>query len=237
MGYQQYLENKHISDSKIELLKIIGGREDSSERLIKRLEELKDIIENKEQDHDCPFILSTIHGSKGLEYDTVYLMDVIDGILPEKIPTNLKNAPKEEIETYEEERRLFYVGVTRARNKLFVFTMKNRSGSFVAELLGKPDLKEKESRENVKLLGNKQKSIQKSFQNNSKPYKKEQVSNEKYQEFADKLRVGVIVKHKIWGEGVVVDVDEKNVQIQFGEKQKTCQLKMLACKGVLQVEK
>lgn len=63
------------------------------------------------------------------------------------------------------------------------------------------------------------------------------MSDEKYQEFVDKLRVGLIVKHNIWGEGVVVDMNEKNVKIQFGEEQITCQLKMLACNGVLQVEK
>ena len=43
-----------------------------------------------------------MHASKGLEYDTVYLLDVVDGILPDQIPVNLKTAPREELETYEE---------------------------------------------------------------------------------------------------------------------------------------
>lgn len=237
MGYQQYMKRNNICDSKIELLKTIASREDSAKRLIERLIELKDIIEYKEQDYDCLFVLSTIHASKGLEYDTVYLMDAVDGILPEKIPKNLKNASKEEIETYEEERRLFYVGVTRAENQLVVFTIEGRLGSFVAELLGRTALKEKESRKNIRSLGVKPDSKQNSFYNNLNPYKTKKVSNEKYQEFIDELKVGVTVKHEKFGEGLVMDVDEKNVQIQFGAKRMKIQLKMVAANGILEVVK
>ena len=51
-------------------------------RLVERLGELQQIIKEKPQDYSCPFVLSMIHASKGLEYDAVYLLDVIDGILP-----------------------------------------------------------------------------------------------------------------------------------------------------------
>lgn len=43
-----------------------------------------------------------MHASKGLEYDTVYLLDVVDGILPEKVLTSMNTASKEEIGAYEE---------------------------------------------------------------------------------------------------------------------------------------
>ena len=243
MGYQEYLNRSGIRDSKIELLKTIGSREESPQRLIERLEELKYIMQEKERDYDCPFILSTIHASKGLEYDTVYLMDVVDGILPEKIPANLKNAPKEEIETYEEERRLFYVGATRAKNQLVVFTM-NRPGSFAAELLGKTPARKLDARDNAGMVGsmygnmagNNQLGKRNSYYRKTNMYGTQKASNGKYQELVEKLGAGVIVKHRMFGEGVVVDVDDEYVHIQFGEVLKILNLKIVANGGMLKVE-
>ena len=136
MGYQEYLERCGMKADKIEILQILGSREDSMAGLLQRLRELQDILVQKETDYSCHFILSTIHASKGLEYDTVYLMDVTDGILPAQMLKNPEKASREERETYEEERRLFYVGATRAKSELYVFTT-GKPHSFCKELLGK----------------------------------------------------------------------------------------------------
>lgn len=136
MGYQEYLERCGLKADKIEILQILGSREDSMAGLLQRLRELLDILTKKETDYSCHFILSTIHASKGLEYDTVYLMDVTDGILPTQMLKNPEKASREERETYEEERRLFYVGATRAKSELYVFTT-GKPHSFCKELLGK----------------------------------------------------------------------------------------------------
>ncbi len=136
MGYQEYLERCGLKADKIEILQILGSREDSMAGLLQRLRELQDILTQKETDYSCHFILSTIHASKGLEYDTVYLMDVTDGILPAQMLKNPEKASREERETYEEERRLFYVGATRAKSELYVFTT-GKPHSFCKELLGK----------------------------------------------------------------------------------------------------
>ena len=58
-------------------------------------------------------ILSTIHSAKGLEWDSVYVIHAADG----SIPSDMSADTPEEIE---EERRLFYVAMTRAKNNLFV---------------------------------------------------------------------------------------------------------------------
>ena len=146
MGYQDYLKKMGMNANKLETVKLIGSRVESPEKLLERLEELRTIIQEKVSDKDCPFILSTMHASKGLEYDTVYLLDVMDGILPEKVLANPRTASKEELETYEEERRLFYVGVTRAKNQLNVFTT-NKPSKFCSELLGKRNLRENQQKE------------------------------------------------------------------------------------------
>ena len=230
MGYQEYLSRSGIRDSKVELLKIIGSRESSPQRLLKRLEELRDIMQEKEREYDCPFILSTIHASKGLEYDSVYLMDVVDGILPEKIPENLSNASKEEMETYEEERRLFYVGVTRAKNTLAIFTM-NRPGSFAGELTGKRTARE--TGEGSGSLDGRRRKTDAAGRN---VYGMAKVSDENYGNFVEKLGAGVIVKHKLFGEGVVVNVDEEYVQIQFGDVLRVLNLKIVVNGGMIQLQ-
>ncbi len=56
-------------------------------------------------------VLSTIHSAKGMEWDTVYLLNLVDGTFPSEFATGKP-------ELIEEERRLLYVGVTRARNDL-----------------------------------------------------------------------------------------------------------------------
>ena len=136
MGYQDYLKKMGMNTNKLEIVKMIGSREDSPEKLLERLKELERIIREKKEERECRFILSTMHASKGLEYDTVYLLDVVDGILPEKVLTSMNTASKEEIGVYEEERRLFYVGVTRAKNQLNIFAT-GKPSRFCNELLEK----------------------------------------------------------------------------------------------------
>ena len=97
---------------------------------------------------NCSFILSTIHASKGLEYDTVYLMDVMDGLFPEEVPVSVKYMTKEERRVFEEERRLFYVGMTRARNRLYVFTTDEKS-VLTDDLFGTGSLKRTETEKKV----------------------------------------------------------------------------------------
>ena len=112
MGYGEYLQQRGIDFNRAHILESLGSQEASPARLLARLEELQGIIEARENTPDTPFILSTIHSSTGLEYERVILMDVIDGILPKQ---------GEDVDT-EEERRLFYVGMTRAKNELSIFT-------------------------------------------------------------------------------------------------------------------
>nr|WP_297863598.1 ATP-dependent helicase [uncultured Acetatifactor sp.] len=137
MGYGKYLERAGMSDSKLYILKVLGRSEESPESFLERLTRLQTVIQEKVFDPEAAFILSTIHASKGLEYDTVYLMDAADGIFPEAVPQNLKTADRQDLEDYEEERRLFYVGITRAKERLFVFEW-DRKSTFCSQLKEKP---------------------------------------------------------------------------------------------------
>mgnify|MGYP005919045537 CR=1 FL=1 len=121
MGYLDYVERSGLKNTKTEILQMLAQGERSPLALVERLDALAEILRNKEDDKEAKLVLSTIHSSKGLEYDTVYLLDVADGLFPETVLTSYRSADKEEIAAYEEERRLFYVGVTRAKENLILF--------------------------------------------------------------------------------------------------------------------
>ena len=241
-GYQDYLKKMGMNANKLETVKLIGSRVESPEKLLERLEELRMIIQEKVSDKDCPFILSTMHASKGLEYDTVYLLDVMDGILPEKVLANPRTASKEELETYEEERRLFYVGVTRAKNQLNVFTT-NKPSKFCSELLGKRNLRENQQKEyaGIKKWGDYSPAGTYGIKGNGMYHGYgtghgfQKQPGKSYQELADALGEGMIVKHKKFGEGVVVDMEGEHIRIQFGDNVKNMDLKVLARLGMLEI--
>lgn len=69
--------------------------------------------EPETKDGDRPLTLSTIHSAKGLEWDRVFLIGLIDGVLPSSF--SLDNE-----EDLEEEKRLLYVAITRAKRRLYL---------------------------------------------------------------------------------------------------------------------
>ncbi|MCA8835468.1 MAG: UvrD-helicase domain-containing protein [Proteobacteria bacterium] len=86
----------------------------------------------------------TIHGAKGLEADYVIILRAISGRggLPSEIADDpLLNLvlPTPELFHHAEERRVFYVALTRARKSVTILTSKNRASCFVTELLENPD--------------------------------------------------------------------------------------------------
>ena len=92
------------------------------------MEEYKEeLIEarKKSNEDDTGVRLMTFHSSKGLEFDIVYIIDVNEGSVPYK-----KAKGADEIE---EERRMFYVAMTRARHKLFICCCKENFGKSVGK--------------------------------------------------------------------------------------------------------
>ncbi|MBQ5431518.1 MAG: ATP-dependent helicase [Lachnospiraceae bacterium] len=138
MGYGAYMDRVKMDRSKIFVLRALAGREANLDGLVRRLSELQEICRQHRQDTDCPLILSTIHSSKGLEYDEVYILDVLDGVFPDQRPDNVVYSSdvktKQELE---EQRRLFYVAVTRAKKRLNIFAYDHAPSTFLTELLGK----------------------------------------------------------------------------------------------------
>ena len=139
IGYEEYLRDKYDPDKAGELIQIVTDFQKSAEQYA-NYHELDDYIsqygemlktlnnrrssEGKEQgrsvDHREGVSLMTMHASKGLEFRTVYLPNCQEG----KIPSNRSKTPDE----VEEERRMFYVAMTRAKHELCITAYKGKSG-------------------------------------------------------------------------------------------------------------
>ena len=121
MGYGDFLSTRGSDPGKLAILEALGRYTPNPSALVTRLGELRERIRQGDSDPNSPFLLSTIHGSKGLEYQRVILMDVADGVLPLADPPLGGHPDPAAVEAYEEERRLFYVAMTRAKEELFLF--------------------------------------------------------------------------------------------------------------------
>lgn len=136
MGYEEYMFTHGLDSGKAEILKVLGEQEKSLFDFPARLQKLQEMVREGCGDPKAQFILSTIHSSKGLEYTRVYLADMLAGVLPSELPPRGSRADSPEANAYEEERRLYYVGMTRAKEELYIFTFgPNMTSAFSGEVL------------------------------------------------------------------------------------------------------
>ncbi len=141
--------------------------------------------------------LMTLHSAKGLEFDNVFLVGLEEGIFPH-------SRSFESASELEEERRLCYVGITRARKNLFLLNTKRRT------LFGKTSM-------NIpsRFIDEIDKDL---IESNVK--KEEHIDSKGMYESGrnDDISIGDRVVHDKYGEGVVVKVDGSLVTIAFGFK-------------------
>ena len=203
-GYGAYLNQKGMDTGKLAILEMLAEQEPNALRLLDRLEELRMLIAAKaDVNSDVPFVLSTIHSCKGLEYDRVVLLDAFDGVLPAK-PEICCRTP-EDTRQYEEDRRLFYVAMTRARHKLVLFDCKTMPSVFVQEVIfNLPESRaerELAKAETNRVLG---RNTPAAAGPALPPV-----------DVAAVTRVGAAVQHAVFGRGVVTEFDGRFVTVEF----------------------
>lgn len=130
LGYNKVIERicKDLGFSKehlsgiLNLLETIADRESTILEFANRLMYLEEKIKTSYKNKGTNAVtLSTIHSAKGLEWASVYVVDLLQGIIPDF--GAIENAEKKKMEGLEEERRLFYVAMTRAKKHLTLCTM------------------------------------------------------------------------------------------------------------------
>lgn len=245
------LSVKEVFDEVITKTKYFDSIEDNKEDRVKNIEELlNSIIElekrnphisladyldmvsltasTDEMEENENFVkLMTIHSSKGLEFDYVFIAGMEDGLFP----SCSFESSEEDIE---EERRLCYVAVTRAKKELYI--------SYASERMtwGQMNYNRKPSRfiyemkqDNLEYLVNNIITLSKTKKISSSSFREDkfQVKKENFNPFSirkskeihetnSKYKVGDTVTHKKFGKGKIKYVDKKSLTIDFmvGEK-------------------
>jgi len=126
-GYKKWLDDGTIeNESRLENileLKTVASQYQTFEEFLEKVALVQDT--DKINSDDQAVTLMTLHSAKGLEFETVFVVGLEEGLLPHR------RSFQDESEL-EEERRLCYVGMTRAKNRLYLIYSRNRFifGSF-----------------------------------------------------------------------------------------------------------
>ncbi|MEY2854372.1 MAG: hypothetical protein RL030_1504 [Pseudomonadota bacterium] len=112
---ERLFEQSHTRVGDLDQLEQLAQQAPTRERFITELtldppNATSDLSGKPHLDEDY-LVLSTVHSAKGMEWDTVYVLNVVDGSFPNEFATGKQ-------EQIDEERRLLYVAMTRARNEL-----------------------------------------------------------------------------------------------------------------------
>ncbi len=213
IGYKEYLDDG--TDEGVERWENVSElRRLTQEYVMRTLDEfLQDVALISDQDTmtetvNAPTLL-TLHAAKGLEFGAVFIVGLDDGLLPH-------SRSFDEPEEMEEERRLFYVGITRAKDKLYLIRSVRRGGrgyaeeTFPSRFLDDipPDLLIGKSRTGRSLKGSTPGSL---WVQHTKPRSATVIES--------KFHAGTRVRHPLWDEGIVLDSriqdDDEIVDVVF----------------------
>ncbi len=206
-GMKEELEKEHTLEADIRLENLMEfksitenyQKETGTVNLEDFLEDISIVADSSEHETlDNAVTLMTMHAAKGLEFKVVFLIGMEEGIMPHSMSLN-------EAGELEEERRLCYVGITRAKERLYITNAKRRMlfgntnmnppSRFIAEIDSNLIEKEESKTEN------------KVF-NKTNFYEGERID----------YKHGEIVMHASFGKGVVVDNDERFVTVAFDKR-------------------
>ena len=206
-GMKEELEKEHTLEADIRLENLMEfksitenyQKETGTVNLEDFLEDISIVADSSEHETlDNAVTLMTMHAAKGLEFKVVFLIGMEEGIMPHSMSLN-------EAGELEEERRLCYVGITRAKERLYITNAKRRMlfgntnmnppSRFIAEIDGNLIEKE-ESKPETKVF------------NKTNFYEGERID----------YKHGEIVMHASFGKGVVVDNDERFVTVAFDKR-------------------
>ncbi|QMV44885.1 ATP-dependent helicase [Cohnella cholangitidis] len=237
LGYDKAIEKmcERLGFRKEYLIGILNTLEEIAESLetmeefAKRLKFLEQSMkDSKSNKNGSAVTLSTLHSAKGLEFDTVYMVDLVEGILPSN--DDIKKFEKDEPDGMEEAVRLFYVGMTRAKQELELLSYKSRDGEqtkispFVTD---------------VRFIQNPPKEIPgKSPGDSAAKRARRSLPSVPYNQNAIRepaqFAVGKRVRHRVFGSGDIVLILGDSVEIRFPSETKRLSINICIEMGLLE---
>ncbi|MDO9533902.1 MAG: ATP-dependent helicase [Bacillota bacterium] len=199
---------REYPESILGILESIAAQEKTLPDFANRLVYLDKLIKNSSKNKNTNAVtLSTIHSAKGLEWEQVYLVDLVEGIIPDRQAVESQGTNPARLE---EERRLFYVGMTRAKRALTLCVPSNylskyaAASSFVGAI--------------QKILGGKNPTMDK-------------------QTPTDDFGAGLVVIHNKFGEGVITSEREDSLTVRFRDgKERIFSRKLCVKKNLLRAK-
>ena len=235
LDYENYLTKRgFIKDEKervytqglavIETLKSIASETGDLHEFLNRLSHLYQLSQQSAQQMMPAINLLTFHASKGLEFNTVFLIDCMDGITPSSSALNQHLLHEEE--EFEEERRLFYVAMTRARHQLQILSVANKHNMIFNRSVFVKDVHQ---------------ILHPKSATESSPQPKRTASGRSISELKSMnlttavdlkaYQVGVLIHHQRFGDGTIIDLEGEIATIQFEHEQKRISLRITVENG------
>lgn len=224
MGYREHLDyriscgcREEQLNQKLDILKTLAGRESSMDGFLKRLNTLQEALRGAASHQRAGVTFSTIHSSKGLEFEKVFIIDAVEGEFPSMAALD---DSEEGRRLFCEEVRLFYVGVTRAKRELeFISVGKKNSrhnrrpvSQFVRIFLGEKAPEAERGKSTGGVISGKTAAQSKGFGifDVSIVRKAEQKDVD-----CSAYTPGTAVIHQGFGEGVILDIKKDMATIDF----------------------
>ena len=191
-------------DNVYELKNVLKELEENPGSNIDKLAEfLNDLAlrtDNDVETNDDCVILTTYHQAKGLEFKNVFMVATEEGIFPSRFH-------KDDFDM-EEERRICYVGITRAKQRLYITHTQTRM------LYGKTN--ESQLSRFINELDKTHYKVIKSKADDLNSEKKPKVKKQKKESSEEKYKLGDKIMHKVYGKGVVVGYEkESSIKVAF----------------------
>ena len=226
-GYENMLKesNDAYAESRIENISelVSSAKQFSSmnDSLIDFISEMSLTSDADDENEEDSVVLSTVHAAKGLEYKVVFIMGLEENLFP-----SIRDAESsaDEKNKMEEERRLAYVAITRAKEKLFM-SYANRRMQFGSIKMNK---RSRFLDEVPNKLMHFESSFGTSFESTSSNVEeankfisrlspKIKISDKPKNAISTNYGIGDAVIHKKFGEGKVLDITSDSVKVEFSE--------------------
>lgn len=178
-----------------------------------RLKELELLMkQSRFRPHAGAVTFSTFHSAKGLEFERVFMIDLVDGVIPSGHDTGKKGSG---MSTIEEAARLFYVGMTRAKSHLELISYTTKDKRKIAESIFMTSVRQYCTQHGGGEI-------------------RPAIDTQGLIHHRNELVVGAQLIHREFGVGILTAVDHEYIKVKFGEVQKTLSLSLCLELGLLE---